>query len=499
MRSWLSRLSTKLALLLVATFLVGFGVLTLVESRQQRRASLDSAVSSVTRLADALRAVLHTTMRDKRWADLEDDLRTLTRDADVLGIEVLGRSGRLRVGAGVMSGRMPRQDEPPCLPCHRSRPPRARLSVAERTWVDERARVLEVASPIRSEARCRGAACHAEHDRVLGVIVVRQSLADMDTAHARARLQFLLVGLGCILFVAGVGWVIIARWVRRPVRALSAATRRVAAGDLTSPVARPPGELGAIAESLTELAVKLKSSQDQLVRTAQLVAAGKLAAGVAHELNNPLTGVLAYAEELLADTPESDPRRQDLQVIVRETLRCRGIVRNLLDFARQTGPELAQANLASVIRDTITLLHKHAAFRDVVIAHEIPKTPPPVRGDPHQLQQVLVNLLVNAAEAMPDGGRIHVGLAVDAANEQAVLSVSDTGTGIPEAIRDRIFEPFFSTKGGKTDGFGLAVSWSIVQQHGGVIDVESEIGRGTTFRVRLPLGPAPTAPKGAPG
>jgi two-component system NtrC family sensor kinase len=228
-----------------------------------------------------------------------------------------------------------------------------------------------------------------------------------------------------------------------------------------------------------------KRMQRDLANASKLAAIGKLAAGIAHEINNPLTGVLAFAEDLIEDSNEDDPKVEDYRVIVRETMRCREIVRNLLDFARQTRPHARQVNLNEVVTAALRLVERLPSFRDIELTCELADDLPTIYGDPQQLQQVVLNLLVNAAEAMEGEGRIRVGTDASPADGTAQVRVLDDGPGIPEEDRERIFEPFFSTKS-TTHGLGLAVSWGIVERHGGRIDLCDRPGGGTVFTVVLP-------------
>ncbi len=226
--------------------------------------------------------------------------------------------------------------------------------------------------------------------------------------------------------------------------------------------------------------------QNQLVHADKLAAIGKLAAGVAHEINNPLTGILAYSEDLLEEMEDDAELADDCRVIIRETLRCRDIVRNLLDFARQTPGIFEKTDLETVVDNTLTLVRGQATFKDIDIERRTTKGLPSVAGDERQLEQVVLNLLVNAAEEMGGKGKIEISTNVVEGGKYCQMTVADNGPGIPDYAIARIFEPFFSTKT-TSHGLGLAVSWGIVEQHGGRIDVRNREEGGAIFEVVLPI------------
>lgn len=224
--------------------------------------------------------------------------------------------------------------------------------------------------------------------------------------------------------------------------------------------------------------------QEQLIQNEKLAALGKLAAGVAHEINNPLTGVLAYAEDLLDSVPNSWDLHDDIKVIIRETLRCRDIVRNLLDFARQDKPIFQVTDLNQIISQTLSLVSRLPQFKDIKINTILYDRMPKVESDPKQLQQVLLNLMINAADAMKLKGNLIITTDYFKNKNMCCISVEDDGPGIPENLIDKIFEPFFSTK--NTNGLGLAVSWGIIERHHGTIEVDTADSGGAIFRVLLP-------------
>jgi len=241
-------------------------------------------------------------------------------------------------------------------------------------------------------------------------------------------------------------------------------------------------ENAALYDDLRRQMKELQDAQQQLVQAAKLVAIGELASNVAHELNNPLTTVLGYTE-LMKEEEDINGIMKDLDVIEKESLRARDIVRQLLEFARRRDMNINKLNLNRIIKEVIDLIFiqkRHAGVRRKLDLGDIP----PINGDENQLKQVFVNLINNAIYAMRNQGMLTI--RTHFKNGQVYIEISDTGEGIPPEYLPRIFEPFFSTKKEKGTGIGLSVSYKIIQGHNGTIDVESEPGKGTTFIIVLP-------------
>jgi two-component system, NtrC family, sensor kinase len=194
--------------------------------------------------------------------------------------------------------------------------------------------------------------------------------------------------------------------------------------------------------------------------------------------------VLTNSSLMLADLPPDDPRREDLQTVVDETLRCRKIVKGLLDFARQTKPQKQQLDINKVAEDVITLVRNQASFQNITIQTNLDSSIPPVLADADQMRQVVLNIILNAADAMPQGGEIRLRSLFEAKTNQVKLRISDTGPGIPVDIQDKLFEPFFTTKKTGT-GLGLAIAYGIMERHKGSLKIESALGHGTTIIMSL--------------
>lgn len=235
---------------------------------------------------------------------------------------------------------------------------------------------------------------------------------------------------------------------------------------------------------------ELQEAQMRLIQAEKMASLGSLAAGVAHEINNPLGGILIYASLLMEEfESQDDPRVQDLKRIVEEGTRCKEIVKSLLEFGRQTESRFEPVDINKAVNDSLFFLEKQALFHNIQIIKHLNPSLPLIQGEPNQLKQVFMNMMVNAAEAMSDkGGSLTIETGVIHDESSIFISFKDSGPGIPPAIQSKIFDPFFTTKGvGKGTGLGLSTSYGIIQSHHGTIDVESELGKGTTFRIVLPI------------
>jgi len=236
---------------------------------------------------------------------------------------------------------------------------------------------------------------------------------------------------------------------------------------------------------------QLRKKEEELNQVRKLEAVGQLAAGVAHEINNPLGVILGYVEAIEQDLQASDPLRAPMKEVIRETLRCKRLVQNLLAFSRERAPGIRLENPAAVVENALSLVDHQARLKSVTVVREFAGPIPEIAMDRSQMEQVVINLCTNAIDAMPGGGRLTVGLCHT--DRWLEIRVADTGAGIPPDIQQKMFEPFFTTKGlGKGTGLGLSLVYESVKKHQGTIDVKSDMGKGSVFIVRLPLRSAPT-------
>ena len=308
--------------------------------------------------------------------------------------------------------------------------------------------------------------------------------------------QVALIAFVCLL-LAGVIAIPIARLIIKPIDDLVQANRRLAQGDMDVRVkVTGKGELAGLGHSFNSMVETLNRTQQELVHKEKLASMGQLAAGVAHEINNPLGTILLFADTMHHEAGEEHAWKEDLKKIIDETHRCKRIVADLLNFARQQEMLAQEVDVHEILEQAIRSVIHQASFSQVQFVRQFAPSLPAIQADPAQLIQVAINLLNNAAEAMPQGGTITMYTRLT--NAHAVeIAVSDTGCGIPEENLGKLFTPFFTTKpGGKGTGLGLSIVYGIIKMHRGQIAVRSQMGKGTTFTISLPLASARERPAG---
>ncbi len=350
------------------------------------------------------------------------------------------------------------------------------------------------------------------NDKIIGILYVGTLKRPFVDTFRKTLMLFLGIVLVTLVVVSYIAYRV-ANIFTAPLRQMAEIAHRIAEGDYQQKITvNSEDEIGYLAESFNrmtqELNKALKELQDwgktleqkveertreierihrQFLQAEKMASLGKLAAGVAHEINNPMTAILTNSSLLLEELPPDDPRREDVETIVNETMRCRKIVRALLDFARQTKPEKKLTNPNQIIERCISLVENQAFFRNIQLIKDLNPEVPETMLDIDQFQQVIVNILINAAEAMDTkGGKITIKTRFDAPRKTIMISIADTGCGIPEEHLPRLFDPFFTTKEHGT-GLGLAISYGIIEHHGGKIEVSSKLGEGSTFLIQLPV------------
>jgi two-component system, NtrC family, sensor kinase len=328
------------------------------------------------------------------------------------------------------------------------------------------------------------------HGKIIGMLyvgvheLVFRNL--LDTFFARLA----IITLVCVI-IAGVSAIPIARMISGPITDLVEANRHLAQGDKNVRVeTRGEGELALLGNSFNNMVAALRDSERELLRQEKLASMGQMAAGVAHEINNPLGTILLYSDMLHKDLPEEDPRRDDLKMIISETNRCKTIVANLLNFAHQQEISLQDTDLHGLIDQVITKLANQPRYEGITFVKQFDPKPPILQADPAQLEQVFTNLFNNSADAMENNGVITVSTGLDAITS-VEIRVADTGCGIPQENMGKLFAPFFTTKpADRGTGLGLSIVHGIIRAHHGQVRIQSRVGQGTIVIITLPGHPA---------
>ena len=331
-------------------------------------------------------------------------------------------------------------------------------------------------------------------DDIIGILyvgVLEEKFVDM---RKRTLLTFLGITFAGILLAFAISN-ILSNSITKPIRNLVSASLKLAKGDLSHRVEGMPedaiGELGkafnSMADAIEERDEQLKEYvKKKIMKSERLAMIGQLAAGVAHEINNPLGSILIYSHLLLEDLEEKDTQRENLEKIVNQATRCKEIVKGLLDFSRQTEPEMNQKDINKIVNDVLSLVERQVMFQNIKVTKKLSKSLPMVMLDEAQIQQVFMNIVLNAVEAIEGQGELIIETTSN--GEFIETKFIDTGCGISEQNIEKLFEPFFSyKKKGHGIGLGLAISYGIIKKHNGEIIVKSEVGKGSSFTIRLPL------------
>jgi two-component system NtrC family sensor kinase len=411
-----------------------------------------------------------------------------------------------------------------CDLCHKVDKTLSRLPLEERSRFFTRSegkQLMGLARAIRNEPSCSTSECHAhpKSTTVLGVVDIIVSLDEMksDLASYRNRIIFLTVLL-IILLGASLTFFTL-HLINRPVNELLRHTTRLAQGQLDCEmVPTSNDELGdlmrafqlmtnnlrearddleewgrTLEEKVRERSEQLQRMQMQLVHTEKLASLGELVAGIAHEINNPLSGILIFSS-LVAKDKRLDPALfKDMETISSEAQRCAGIVKGLLEFARDYQPKMTVCDINQVLIDSLRLVECQSVFQNIVILRQLGSDLPEIMADQNQLKQVFINIFINAGQAMHEQKRGELQIITRPDKESrggVVVTISDSGCGVPVEQLGKLFDPFFTTKGTGGTGLGLSVSYGIIQAHGGTIKAESDVGMGMTFIIKLPSLPA---------
>jgi two-component system NtrC family sensor kinase len=615
------KIGFKLTFGVVLTVLFAICIFAYFNIQSERTSLLTEVERHANQLSEAVKSDTEYDMLHNDRERIHESIRRIGEQESIDRVRVFNKSGEIIYSSDSAEiGRMVDKKAESCYRCHLAGKPLEHLEKQERTRVfrphRDSSRLLGIINPIYNSQSCWTAACHA-HPRtqtVLGVLDVTIPLTEVDRNIRRSQVAIVVLGVSAILILSLIVGFMVRWWIDRPVQELLTAMRHVAGGNLAYRVdVKRDDELGMLAKSFNNMTDNLAQARLQLFQSDKLASLGRLAAGVAHEINNPLTAVLTNSSYLLKRWHGPAETREDLNVIVSETIRCREIVKSLLDFARQTVPKKRKADINEIIGRAATVIENQLALGRVELVMDLDAALPNVTVDANQIQQVFINLMVNASDAIgensgsikvtsraisvrPTGvlqikralcpkrhdlvdrkvridakpaismrfrkkehtGIIHLNpiygsdehrlnsmpafeedvelLCPDCStslmaegelcpecespiyafevplkgfvqgclregcgwqgweqvdstwsDEFVEVRVEDDGCGISKAQIPKLFEPFATTKGQKGTGLGLAVTWGIVDNHNGTISVESEVGVGTSFIVRIPV------------
>lgn len=618
---FLKKIGFRLIFVVALTSLIIIGIFAYFNIKSQG----DSLTAEVERHANQLgETVIASTRFDMMLNQrdrIQETINSIGTQPQIRDVRIINKEGEIIYSSDSQNiNKMVDKQAESCYACHAEDKPLEQISIKERTRLfkvhPDSNRVLGIITPIYNEKSCWQADCHAhpKNRKVLGVLDVSISLAEVDKVILRREWEIVIFAIIAIIAVGLLIAFFVRRWVSNPVHDLLNATQQISQGNLNYTINDlGDNEIGKLGESFNNMTKKLSEARMQLFQSDKMASLGRLAAGVAHEINNPLTGVLTYSSFLLKRTKDNPEFQEDLNIIVRETIRSREIVKSLLDFARQSVPKKSNADITEIINKAINVVENQLSVNKVKIVKQLGSDLPKIAVDANQIQQVFINLIVNASDAIgKNGGTITIvtkqislspfGVAqikkaacskrhslidnefkidglpalkvkvvshgeegiihldpiygrhhnhykldfkidkdakfvcpecnysivkqdaqcpncaspvlafeisgqgvyevcssensnwekwdfIDSAGlkEYLEIKISDTGSGISKEDLPRIFEPFFSTKGQKGTGLGLAVIWGIIDNHNGTINVESEVAKGTDFIIRLPL------------
>ncbi len=518
-------IGAKLIGLLLAVMLVIFASLGYLNIRLHRQHLEAAALLSAERVSDAIsRSATYYMLRNDREG-LYHTIQTMADEPGMIKVRILDQEGRVSYSTDPAEvGHILDKTAEACYGCHAQSQPLTRLNRPDRFRIYRNGgghRVMGIITPIENQPGCANAACHAHpaSQQVLGVLDTNLSLAQADAQLAMSTRRMLAYTAAGLLLVGVLIWLFVWEVVQKPIQMLKKGTEHLSQGELGYQIAvQSEDEVGDLAESFNSMSTQLHAANEQIVTWAKtledrveqktkelkkahehvlhverMASLGKMAAVVAHEVNNPLSGILTYAKLLRkwvatgqAEREKREEAMQCLDLIASESRRCGELIRNLLSLSRSAPMNVQPANLHDVIERCLLLVRHQLELSGIEWQLSMADNLPLILCDPSQIEQVLLALIMNAIDAMPRGGRLWISTRQNPDKNEIDIEVRDDGAGIPAEVLPHIFEPFVTTKEGKGVGLGLAISRGIVERHNGRIEVQSELGRGTTFTVTLP-------------
>ncbi len=522
---WWNRLGVRLAVSIALVSIITLSVFLFLVLRSQTAHLMDQARRSAANVNDTITSSIEHDMLHDRREDAYQIMGRIAQQDQVERLRLFDAVGRIRYSKDNSEiGVIPDIKAESCSPCHASGRSQLPLSVADRTHVSIRngRHVLGAVTPIYNQPACSTASCHVHPpaQRVVGLVELGLQLDSIDQESATLRRTTMGLTLLATLTLGVLTFAFTRRLVIDPVRRLVAATKRVRAGKLDEhlPVSGR-GEIAALEASFNDMegalataraernellqglerqvrerTEALERAQAQLIQTEKLSSLGKLSASIAHEINNPLAGILTTAKLLIrtvgeqTDDPSTPGTIRMLKLVQRETERCSAIVRNLLGFARERALTLTDADVGAALDEALFLVANQFALLGIQLDRDLQPVPT-MRADFGQLRQAFANIVINACDAMPNGGTLRVRVRFVESERIIVVEINDTGVGIPAEQLTKVLDPFFTTKE-KGTGLGLSVVYGVVERHGGRLLIDSTPGVGTKVTIRLPLSGA---------
>ncbi|NIA10944.1 MAG: HAMP domain-containing protein [Nitrospiraceae bacterium] len=516
----------KLTLLITCALVVVFGTAAWLNLQIQERATTRILRLNGAQVADLVARATREAMLHNDRTRIQATINTLASQRGIERIRIIEKGGQIAYStdhAEIGTKLEPRSQE--CITCHEGgiAPGKMPSEAQARVLARRDGRILSITKTIRNEPDCANASCHVHKrgNRLLGVLDVNMALGPYDRARRASAAELLFASLFGIFLVVGITAAGVRRMVHRPVRNLIEQVQQIAAGDLS---VRAPevtdDEIGVLAHNFNRMArdletargellewaqtleervqqktAELRHAQDQILQVEKMASLGKLAAVVAHEINNPLSSVVTYAKILVRRlrthelTDECKENLEYLESIASEATRCGEIVSQLLAFSRRRGGEFGPTDINRVVEKSLFLVHHKLELNNVDAVTELASDLPTIIADSAQIQQALMALLINAAQALEEGGTVRL-TTRRSEDGGVVLEVADDGPGMPPEVAAHAFEPFFTTKEeGSGVGLGLSVVFGIVQRHGGNIDLDTAPGKGCRFILTFPPKP----------
>ena len=524
-------LKFKVGLYLVMALTVAVFIFSMMMVQNNRKELLQQVTQNSAQLSRVVISSTRFAMLQNKPSQVSRIIQDVGDQQDIEKVRILSKEGAIIHSSkkGEIGTKVDQEAEA-CLACHLDEKSLLESPTFGRTRFftnPNGKRLLGSTAVIHNEPTCAGAGCHknVEDEPVLGVLDIVYPLGDIEATLRSNTYTVFGLSFGFIILAGLLVSYLVNRMVYLPLRDLDDGAERLASGDLdnTIPV-RSKDEFGHLATSFNsmtralrksrvdledwgrtleqkveEATVELHKAQAETARSEKLASVGLLAAGIAHELNNPLTGVLTFSYLVRKNLPDDSRDAEDLDLVIRETKRCAAIIRRLLDFSREKKPEKTFSNLNILITEIMQLTEQSAQVNDIRIITDLDEQLPEIWMDENLIKQVIMNMLVNAQHAIEGEGSITIKTrlctkedcpeSITEIGNMAEITITDTGCGISSTDLQRVFDPFFTTKEvGKGTGLGLSVSHGTIKAHGGAIEVESFVGKGTEFRIYLPVG-----------